>query len=130
MKNLLVVLTALFGLFVLSPNPLQGQEELFQISDLSEPPSLKDSQAAAAAIQAAYPPVLRDRGISGKVQVRFVVAADGSVEPGTVEVVDSSVVGLGGPAKEAVKSFLFEPGKKDGVPVRTSVVFPIQFVSG
>jgi TonB family protein len=51
------------------------------------------------------------------------------VDPESVEVVDSSVVGMGNAAMAAVRQFEFEPGQKDGTAVKTLVVFPIQFTA-
>lgn len=130
MKKTLGFTMALVALACLVPQTVQAQETIFSLAEVSEPPMLKNPQGVADAIQQAYPPVLRDRGISGKVQVRFVVNMDGKVDPETVEVVNSSVVGLGSAAVGVVKEFEFEPGKKDGTAVKTIVVFPIQFAAG
>lgn len=129
MKKIMTLTLALVALTLLVPHNGYAQEDVFSLAEVTQPPMLKDPQAVAQAIQKAYPPVLRDRGISGKVQVQFVVNADGKVDPESVEVLDSSVVGLGNAAVAAVKGFEFEPGQKDGSPVKTLVIFPIQFTA-
>ena len=76
-----------------------------------------------------YPSEAKKSGIVGKVTVRFAVSKAGDLENFEV------VKGLGhGCDKEAIRvlkeSIKWNPGKKDGEPVRVSIVLPIQFALG
>lgn len=63
---------------------------------------------------------------SGTVKLGVLVAADGSVK--AVEVVESSgSVALDAAAQEDVAYWQFHPGMKDGNPVETRVVVPVNF---
>lgn len=115
---------------ILSLTPVEGlaqDGEIHSLSQLSELPRLADVKQAGKAINKAYPRSLQRRGIGGRVQLRFVVGADGKVDGGTVEVVAASVEELGEAAKMAAVELLFVPGKIDGSPVKTMVLFPITF---
>ena len=96
-------------------------------SELSQAPQVASVTQARSAIERSYPPGLRDNGVVGKVQLRFVVQADGSVDPASIEVVAASVKALGKAAAKAVASIKFVPGKKDGAPVASQVVMPIAY---
>ena len=121
-KGLFIVALALV---VLAPS--QAAAQAFSPDQLTEMPSLKSASQAQRAIERAYPRSLQDNGITGKVQVRFVVQADGSVDPSSVEVVAASVKALGEAAADAVAKIEFNPGKKDGAAVAAVVVMPIAF---
>ena len=101
--------------------------QAYSPDQLSEMPQVKSASQAAQAIARAYPQSLQDSGVGGKVQVRFVVKADGSVDAGTVEVVAATIKALGDAAAKAVGKIQFVPGKKDGSAVAAVVVMPITF---
>ena len=115
---------ALLALFVV---PSAGSAQVFTPDQLSEMPQIDAPRAALQAIQQSYPSRLRDRGIEGRVQVSFVVTADGSVDPASVEVVQTENQELGAAAITAVRQIKFKPGKKDGSAVASRVVIPIAY---
>ena len=124
------LLPTLLMLGILSLTPVEGlaqDGEIHSLNQLSELPRLADVKQAGKAINKAYPRSLQRRGIGGRVQLRFVVDADGKVDSGTVEIVAASVEELGEAAKMAAVELLFVPGKIDGSPVKTMVLFPITF---
>ena len=116
---------AVLALALSIPKALYAQ--VLTPSELTEQPQLKSASQAKSAIERTYPPGLRDNGIVGKVQLRFVVKADGSVDPGSIEVVAASVKALGEAAAKAVARIEFVPGKKDGKPVASQVIMPIAY---
>ncbi|MBQ3636116.1 MAG: energy transducer TonB [Bacteroidales bacterium] len=74
-----------------------------------------------------YPPMAIDNGIQGKVFVKFVVEADGSVS--NVEVARPYDPSLDKEAVRVVKSMpKWSPGKQRGRPVRVAYTMPINFV--
>ncbi len=68
-----------------------------------------------------YPPVLKAAGIVGRVVVEFVVDRSGTVEGGSVKVVELSHAGFERSAREAVLGTRFSPAKIHGTPVRQLV---------
>ena len=121
----------MLGILSLTPLKAQAQDStIHSLDQLSELPRLADARAAGRAINKAYPLSLQRRNIGGKVHLRFVVDADGRVDVSTVEVVAASVEELGEAAKTAAINIRFVPGKIDGSPVKTMVLFPISFVAG
>ncbi len=74
-----------------------------------------------------YPEIAAENGIAGKVYVKFVVEANGSVT--NVELVRGVDPALDAEAIRVVKSSpKWSPGKQRGKPVRVSFTFPISFV--
>jgi TonB family protein len=73
---------------------------------------LKVARAAADA----YPPELRARGISGDVQLRVLVLADGTPDLSTVRVLSSSDMAFAVPAQRVVGVMRFSPAKLLGRP--------------
>lgn len=119
-------ITLVFAVLLTQPRPVEAQE-YFSPAELTEQPALKSPQQAQEAILRAYPKVMRDAGIGGKVQVRFVIGPDGKVVPSTIEVVAASAKALGEAAAKAVAEIEFKPGRKDGQPVPAMVIMPIVF---
>ena len=72
-----------------------------------------------------YPRELRKKGITGVVNLRFVVSSEGNVID--IEVIDSPHEALSQAAVQAVKKWKFEPGLKAGVPVAVRMVMPLEF---
>ena len=116
---------ALVAVALLMPAGVSAQA--YTPDQLTDMPKVKSPNQAAQAIQREYPMSLQDNGIGGRVQIRFVVNADGKVDPASVEVVAASVKALGEAAMKAVQKIEFVPGKKDGSAVAAIVVMPITF---
>jgi TonB family protein len=74
-----------------------------------------------------YPPALRQVGVTGTVTLQYVVAADGKVEPASVEVVDSSNSGFNAAAIRAILDAHFRPARLRGRAVRQLVQQVIRF---
>lgn len=73
-----------------------------------------------------YPVTAQRKGLTGLVELRFLVERDGSV--GEVRVISAAPEGLfENSAVRAVKSWRFTPGMYRGEPVRTWVRIPIAF---
>lgn len=114
-----------------NPSALAAQGgDVYSLEQLSELSRLLNNARAAEIISDSYPSSFRQRNISGSVRLRFVVKEDGSVGESTVEVAAASIVELGDAAMSAASKLRFVPGKIDGSPVGTMVMFPIRFGSG
>jgi TonB family protein len=92
----------------------------FELADVDTPPQLTGGAAPS------YPPLARERGIEGKVRVRFLVERDGNISRVKIlsaipqDVFDEAV-------KDTVKKWRFAPGKVKGKKVRTWCVQEISF---
>jgi TonB family protein len=75
----------------------------------------------------AYPELLRQAGIQGRVVVRAVVDTLGRVEVGSAAVVASANPGFDAPALAYVRRALFRPARVLGRAVRVLVEVPIEF---
>lgn len=72
-----------------------------------------------------YPVKDRDASTDGKAVVRFVVTTDGGVVG--AEVTEASAPEFGDAALDAVRQWIFQPGKIDGRPVNTWMSTPLTF---
>ena len=97
----------------------EKKEEIYEISALNSPPRPIKQVAPR------YPPELKRERVEGEVEIVFVVLEDGSID-------DLRIKKMSNPAfaeslVEAVKQWKFEPGIKDGRPVKTRIHFPMSF---
>src|SRR5438477_8772499 len=121
----IVGLTAVALFLVVTPRVARAQSEaIYSGADLDSPPKLVNGAATARLIERAYPDALRRAGISGTVQIQFVIGANGKVEASSVEVVAASLPQLGDAAKSVVEKIEFRPGTAKGQAVRARVVLP------
>jgi protein TonB len=74
-----------------------------------------------------YPAALRQVGVEGWVQLRFIVGMDGHAEPGSVRALHSSNIAFEAPAIEAVAHANFRPARLKGRVVRQLVVQIVRF---
>jgi protein TonB len=99
---------------------LSAEEMVFELSEVDQPPR------PLVKVPPFYPLSARAKGIEGKVELVFVVQADGVVSdvevtdafPGTIFVET---------AMRAVRQWRFKPGTKDGQAVATRVRLPLCF---
>jgi TonB family protein len=88
---------------------------------------LRNPHEMAFAIQQAYPPVLRQAGVTGTATVAVKVRPDGSVEPDGISVVQATVDAFGTAAAMVAPRIRFEPVSADGRPVSADQVVTIAF---
>jgi TonB family protein len=77
-----------------------------------------------------YPEALRDAGRQGQVMTQFVVGADGSVEPATVEIISSSDSAFDTSARDMVARCRFRAGTVNDEAVRVLTQMPVVFRLG
>jgi TonB family protein len=123
------VLCLTAGLYVF-PQSVSAQEEVFKAGQVTEQPKIADAKQARNAILRSYTSQLQEQGLEGEVQVAFIVNIDGSVDAGSITVVSSPADGLSKAAEVAVTKLKFQPGQKDGKPVRCEVLIPIKYTRG
>jgi protein TonB len=78
-------------------------------------------------IQPRYPEILRQAGIEGRVMIEFVIDTLGRAERNSLRVINSAHQLFEAPAREAVLSCRFHPGRIQGRAVRVRVQQPINF---
>lgn len=74
-----------------------------------------------------YPSLLRDAGVTGTVMLSVCIAADGSVEPGSITVQTSTHEAFATSAIQAVGRMRFRPATLHGVPTRRCVTVPVTY---
>src|SRR5262249_56649338 len=74
-----------------------------------------------------YPPVLQAAGISGSVDIQFVVDSVGRPEPASWHVMGSTNRAFEDPTREAIMAARFHPARLKGRPVRQLVAQRIAF---
>jgi periplasmic protein TonB len=77
--------------------------------------------------QPRYPPVLASAGITGRVEMQFIVDTTGHVEPPSFKVLKTSHPAFAEPAHEAILKSVFKPAKFKGRPVRQLVQQAVAF---
>lgn len=77
-----------------------------------------------------YPPVLQQAGVSGSVDVRYVVDTLGHAEPASWHVLKSTNAQFEAPAREAIMKGVFKPARIKGAAVRQLVQQKITFNIG
>jgi len=89
-------------------------------------PSIRNRSEVVRAIEQAYPPLLRDAGIGGRVLVYFFIDAEGNV--GSVRIDKTSGhAALDAAALTVAEVYRFRPAENRGVDVPVWVSFPITF---
>lgn len=91
--------------------PVPMEEGAVDIKYASDPPVLQNRAELLSTLQDFYPPLLRAAGIEGTVQVEFVVATTGRVDPGTVRIRSSPNPALSDATRAALERFRFSPGR-------------------
>ena len=115
---------ALSGLLIAAVSVLASEPEVYRPGkDVSLPTVIK-------AVKPYYPRDAQIAGIQGSVVVGAVVLEDGTVGEATVIRSLDTEYGLDEEAVKAAKAWLFNPGKKNGKPVRVAVTIQIAFKLG
>lgn len=97
------------------------------VSLAEEKPQLQNASEVQRLLQRLYPPLLRDAGITGQVQMKFVVNASGRVEATSVSVVNASHDQFGEASTKVVEKMRFKPAKVGGRAVPVLVQIPISW---
>lgn len=120
-------LAVLVVLFAAAPVAAQqaptDSARVYELTEVDVIPRPRNTKTFAQALQHGYPPHLRQAGVSGLVQVAFVVGADG--EPRDVRVIRTSDPSFDAPSVQAVSLLRFAPAQLQGRPVAVRVEQPI-----
>ncbi|MFL5537682.1 MAG: hypothetical protein ACJ8J0_01735 [Longimicrobiaceae bacterium] len=104
---------------VVMPAPLPGQRgDAFNMVEVDHAPYLQNQDEVDAAIAAATRSAPWPRSeLEGSAVMRFVVNADGTVDPNTITVTVTPNSSVAGVAVDVAKLLRFVPAQKDGGPV-------------
>ena len=105
-----------------TPLPAQQPPESL-VATVEQRPALIENSCQAPA----YPDSLRAAGVEGRVMLEFVIDTSGTVEQSTVRVLSSSNLSLEAPARAAILTCRFQPGRIHGIPVQVRVQQPINY---
>jgi protein TonB len=100
----------------------------------SATPALLDSaeyRHLQVRMRRAFPPLMWDAGVTGRVVMRFDVRPDGTVDPRSIRVLQSTDVegAFASAAERAVRPLRFRPATRDGVAVTSTLVAILTFAS-
>ena len=122
----LALLATLLATLLALPGFLRAQGGVvYAGADLDAPPTLVSPENAARLLTRSYPASLKRFGVTGTVQVQFIVSANGKVEPASVQVMSSTAPQFATAARSVVERIEFRPGEVKGLPVRALVLLPI-----
>jgi TonB family protein len=94
---------------------------------VDEAPQLANRAAALEALSREYPPQMVGAGVRGEVVVRFLVTAEGTVDPATLALMSLNHVAFAEPAFRVVASLRFHPARFGGSAVPVWVTQPVTF---
>ncbi len=94
--------------------------------DVEERPVL-NRDGLSRTMERFYPSIMRDSRTPGRVLVQLIVEADGTVRPGSAQVVEATHAAFSEATLRAVERFRFRPAMMAGVPVPVRVTIPISW---
>ncbi|HEU0077369.1 MAG TPA: TonB family protein, partial [Longimicrobiaceae bacterium] len=95
------------------------------VADAEVKPQLLNAGEVQALLAEMYPPLLRDAGITGQTEIRFVVDAEGAVDPTSIVVVSATHEALADASAAVVVGMRFSPARVLGRTVPVLVQIPI-----
>ncbi len=99
--------------------PVLPEMKVYEQYEVEEPPVLIKK------VDPVYPEIARQLKIEGMVYVRMIVGPDGKVKH--AEIIKSAHEILNEPVLEAVRQWIFRPGKQMGQPVTVRIIQPYRF---
>jgi TonB family protein len=120
---------------ILAAHPAPAQSHTLGINPIradSGTPALLDSaeyRRLQVRMRRAFPPLFWDAGVTGRVLIRFDVRADGTVNPRTIRVLQSTDFNgaFASAAERAVRPLRFSPATRDGVAVSSTLEATLTF---
>jgi protein TonB len=97
------------------------RRRIYSTSELADPAEVISQPAPS------YPKVFQEAGISGVVDLQYVIDTLGRVEPGSVKVLSTTHEPFADAAIKAIRESKFRPGRQHGEPIRQLVQQRIRF---
>ena len=111
------------------PGPLKDwrMDGVIDVRDAEQLPQLANPRDAQRMLERVYPSMLRDAGVTGHTTVLLVIDKDGTVQPGSVTVQESTHDAFREAAVRAAERFRFRPARLNGQPVAVIISIPIEW---
>jgi len=111
------------------PAPLRDwrTDEPIDARNADQLPVLLSPRDAQRMLERVYPSMLRDAGVTGHTTVLLVIDKDGSVQPGSITVQETTHDQFRDAAIRAAQRFRFRPAKLHGEAVAVSISIPIEW---
>jgi TonB family protein len=120
----LLLAAALMGAFACRGSPPQSDGQTGQAA----PPESEAPVALNPDMPIAYPPALYEQKVEGDVTLRLFVDSTGKLIPDSTRVVEASAYpALDSAALAGAAALRFAPAKRNGVPVATAFLQPVEF---
>ncbi|HEX6749317.1 MAG TPA: TonB family protein [Longimicrobium sp.] len=104
-----------------------GEEGVYEPEAVTVLPRLANEREAQRMLQRVYPPLLRDAGVTGTTVVTLIIDRQGNVEPGSINIQNSTHPGFEDAARRAVEKFRFAPAQLNGRSVSVIIALPIEW---
>jgi len=98
-----------------------ARRRVFTTAELADPAQIVSQPAPK------YPPLLQEAGISGMVELQFIIDTLGRVEAGSVKVLSTTHDPFTEAAVKAIVDRRFRPGRQRGEPIRQLVMQRVRF---
>jgi TonB family protein len=100
---------------------------VYRMEEIGARPELTNTREMLRLLERVYPPQLANSGVVGRVQVLVMIDTDGSVVPGSAQIISSSHSFLDDGAIRIAEQAQFRPIQHQGRTVRVWAVLPISF---
>jgi TonB family protein len=101
------------------------RSDVVDVRDATDKPRLVNGEQVQRLLQNGYPPLLRDAGITGTVQVQMVIDETGAVAE--AKALESPRPEFAEPAVAVMQQARFRPARRGGRPVAVRVQVPVHF---
>ena len=110
-----------------SSEPRRSSRAITDGSLLSQRPALLNAYRMRRAWRKLYPDTLQSDSVEGEALVGFEIEKDGKVDLATFDLIYASHPEFASAAREGIKQLRFSPARRQGMPVRVRVHFPIRW---
>jgi protein TonB len=106
-----------------------GYGGMVDVSALEDRPEVTNRAEMARLLSRSYPAVLRDAGIAGRTVVQLVILEDGTVDPESIVIEETTHPSFAEPATRLARRMKFQPAAVMGQPVKVLISIPIQWTA-
>ncbi|HEX5869704.1 MAG TPA: energy transducer TonB, partial [Longimicrobium sp.] len=115
-----------------TPSPADAapptDERTYELAEVEELPRPTNSADFARTLMASYPPALNEARVEGRVEARFRILEDGSVDSASISIISTDNEQFNGPTIRALPVLRFRPAKVGGRPVKVWVILPVSWL--
>lgn len=103
------------------------RDDVIPAEEAEQLPELASPRETQRMLERAYPPHLRDAGVTGHTTVVLVIDKSGNVQPGSVSVRETTHDAFREAAVRTAERFRFRPARQHGEPVAVRISIPIDW---